>query len=129
MKSPSIRMTLLSAVLVSFSSVSIPLWAGSGKPQANSRPILTAGETDAVVVTAETNEELRTLALSVSQGAEQFEAKATQHEAMLEAYRRTHGGRTIDHCELQAQSDRLMAGAFREMAAAYNDLAGPESKK
>lgn len=48
---------------------------------------------------------------------------------MLEAYRKTHDGRTIDHCELQAESDRLMAAAFREMAAAYKDIAGPDRKK
>ena len=138
MKSRSIRMTLLLAMVLLFAGISIPLWGKGGTPHTNNRPILGAREANALIVTVVTPKELRTLALYLNQDAEQFEAEARAYEGTIEAYRKTPtaavsgnagGVGTIEDCELFANSYREMAGAYRVMAGTYEEMASQESKK
>jgi len=125
-------------MLVLFAGVSIPLWARDGMPWTNNGPILMAREANALIVTAKTPKEHRTLAMYFNQEAGQYEADAKEHEEMIEAYRKTPtpfatetlgGVRTIEHCESLAKSDREMARVLREMAAAHEEMARKASKK
>jgi hypothetical protein len=136
MKLRSGRMALLSAMLALFVAASLPSWASDKAPMKNG-PIMTAKEAKALIVTAKTAKEHLKLARYFNQQAEQFEAEAKDHDEMIEAYRKnptpwaskTPGGvRTIEHCEFLAKSNREMAKAVRETAAAHEEMAKEAAK-
>lgn len=137
MKPSSIRMASFSTVFVLFAAISVPLWAND-RPLMKTGPVLTDNESKAQIVTAKTPKVRRTLALYSNEEASQFEVEAREHEGMIEAYRMALGARasttpggvaTIEHCELLAKSDREMARALRQMAAAHEAMARKASKK
>ena len=125
MKSRSIRIALLSAMLVLFVGASVPSWAASEKP-----PKLTLKDVKALITTAKAPAEHLKLAWYFNNEAEKYEAEARDHDEMLEVYRKTPGGGgTIEHCEFLAKLNREMARTLREMAAAHEEMAREASKK
>ena len=136
MKSRSIGMAVLSAMLVLFVAASRPSWA-SDPHQMKNGPTLTAKEAKALIVTARTAKEHLKLARYFNQQADRYEAEARDHDEMIEAYRKrpttraekTPGGvGTIEHCEFFAKSNREMAKALREMVAAHEEMAKEAAK-
>jgi hypothetical protein len=131
-----IRVALLSSMLALFVGASLPAWANDRPPMKNG-PVLTAKEAQTLVATARTAKEHLKLARYFNQQALQFDAEAKEHDEMIEAYRKnptpgasktTGGARTIEHCEFLANSAREMAKAFREMAAAHEQIANEAAK-
>ena len=136
MKSRSIRMTVLTALLALFVAASLPAWA-SDPHQMKNGPLLTAKEAKALIATAKTAKEHLKLAQYFNQQGDRYEAEARDHDEMIEAYRKnpttraekTPGGvGTIEHCEFFAKSNREMAKALREMAAAHEAMAKEAAK-
>jgi len=136
MKSRSIETALLSVMLTLFVAAALPSWASDRPPMKNG-PILTAKEAKALIASAKTAKEHLKLAKYFSQQAEDFEADAKDHDEMLEAYRKSQalganaapgGVGTIEHCDFLAKSDRDMARALREMAAAHEAMAKEAGK-
>jgi hypothetical protein len=78
-------------------------------------PILTAKEAKALIATAKTAKEHLKLSKYFSQQAE-------------ESHAAPGGVGTIEHCEFLAKSDRDMARALREMAAAHEEMAKEADK-
>lgn len=137
MKSRSIRMAILSAMLALFVAASLPSWASDKAPMKNG-PFMTPKEANALIATAKTAKEHLKLARYFNEEANQFEADAREHDEMIEAYRKALYPRvsktpgragTIEHCEFLAKSDREMAKALREMAAAHEEMAREASEK
>ena len=136
MRSRSIGMAVLSAMLVLFVAASRPSWA-SDPHQMKNGPTLTAKEAKALIATAKTAKEHLKLAQYFNQQADRYEAEARDHDEMIEAYRKnpttrgekTPGGvGTIEHCEFFAKSNREMAKALHEMAAAHEEMAREAAK-
>ena len=136
MKSRSIKMAVLSGMLVLFVAVSLPSWA-SDRHQMKNGPTMTAKEAKAPIATAKTAKEHLKLAQYFSQQADRFEVDAKDHDEMIEAYRKNSAPRaikapggvgTIGHCEFLAKSDREMAKALHEMAAAHEETAKEAAK-
>ena len=137
MKSRLTKMALLSGVLALFVAASLPSWA-SDSHQIKNGPTMTAKEAKALIATAKTAKDHLKLAQYFNQQANQFEAEAKDHDEMIEAYRKTPNPRaektpggvgTIEHCEFLAKSDREMAKALRDMAAAHEEMAKEASEK
>ena len=136
MKSRSNKMAVLSGMLALFVAASLPSWA-SDPHQMKNGPTMTAKEANALIATAKTAKEHLKLAQYFSQQAVQFEADARDHDEMIAAYRKnpttraekTPGGvGTIEHCQFFAKSDREMATALHEMAAAHEEMAKEAAK-
>jgi hypothetical protein len=136
MKSKSIRMAVLSGTLALFVAAILPSWAGDRPPVKNG-PTLTAKEAKALIATANTAREHLQLGQYFNQQADQFEVEAREHDAMMEAYRKNPTTRaeknpggvgTIEHCEYLAKSNREMAKASRQMAAAHEAMENEKAK-
>lgn len=136
MKSRSIRMAVLSAMLALFVAASLLAWA-SDPHQMKNGPILTAKEAKALIATAKTAKEHLKLAQYFNQQGDRYEGEAGDHDDMIQAYRKnpttraekTPGGvGTIEHCEFLAKSNREMAKALREMAASHEAMAKEAAK-
>jgi hypothetical protein len=137
MKSHSMSKVVLVAI-IALPTVLVPLSSASDRPPVKNGPILTPGEAQQLNMTARTPKEHRKLGRYFNEEADQFEADAKAHDEMIAAYRNapivqssetSRGVRTIEHCEFLARSDREMAKALREMAAAHEQLARAASGK
>lgn len=131
MNTRSIRLAVLSATVALLAGMPTTSWAGDSHMMKNG-PVLTAKEAKTLAATATSPKDHLKLALYFNQQAGQFEADAKDHDGMIEAYRKTPNPRatktpggvgTIEHCEFFAKSDREMAKAFREIAAAHEEMA------
>jgi hypothetical protein len=87
MKSRSINMAVLPAMLALFVAVSLPSWAGDKVPMKNG-PVMTAREAKELIATARTPKEHLKLGRYFSQEADHYEAEAREHDEMIEAYRK-----------------------------------------
>jgi Lhr-like helicase len=115
----SIRMAVLPATLALFIAASQPSWAGDPHLHA-----MTIQQATRLASTAKTAKDHQKLAKYFNQQADASEAAAKDHEAMIEAFRKTPGGdRMIEHCESLVKSNRELAQAFREMAAGHEGMA------
>jgi Lhr-like helicase len=116
----SIRMAVLPATLALFIAASLPSWAGDP----HLRAAMTIQQATRLASTAKTAKDHQKLAKYFNQQADASEAAAKDHEAMIEAFRKTPGGdRMIEHCESLVKSNRELAQAFREMAAGHEGMA------
>ena len=136
MKTKSVRISIMSAILTLFAAASLPSWA-SDRPIMKDGPVMTAKEAKALAITANTAQDHLKLARYFNQEAGRFEAEAIEHDEMIEAYRKNPAPwasknpgsvRTIEHCQFLAKSNREMAKAFREMAANHEAMAKGEAK-
>ena len=108
------------------------LSSASDRDPMKNGPTLTAKEANRLIEAAKTAMDHLKLAPYFNQQADQYEADARDHDAMIEAYRKNptpwaiktpRGVRTIEHCEYLAKSDRERAKALREMASAHEAIA------
>jgi Lhr-like helicase len=119
----SIRMAVLAATLALFIAASLPSWAGDSHLM-KTGPTMTPKQATALISVAKTAKDHQKLAKYFSQQADASEAEAKDHEAMIEAYRKSPGGdRMIEHCESLVKSNLELAKAFREMAAGHQGMA------
>ena len=134
MKLRSIRMAALSAMLVLFVGASLPSRAADSHPPMKNGPIMTAKEARELIATAKTAKDHLKLARYFNEEAVQYEVEAKTHEEMEAAYRANPlpknlgGSGPIYHCELLIKSNREMASAAREMAAAHEGMANEVAK-
>jgi len=112
-------MAVLPATLALFIAASLLSWASD-----EHLPEMTPRQATALVSVAKTAKDHQKLAKYFNQQADASEAEAKDHEAMIEAYRKSPGGdRMIAHCESLVKSNLELAKAFREMAAGHEGMA------
>ena len=120
----SIRMAVLSGTLALFAAASLPAWQSGKSKVMQNGPTMTTKEATALIATAKTAKDHQKLTMYFNQQADASEAEAKDHEAMVDAYRKSPGGGgMIEHCESLAKSNRDMAKAYREMAAGHEGTA------
>jgi hypothetical protein len=121
----------MSVMFALFVAASLPSQAAD-KPAAKNGSTMTAKESQELVATAKTPQDHLRLAQYFNHQAAGYEAEATNHDAMVVAYRKNavafsrntlEGTRAIGHCEFLAKSNRDMAVAVREMAASHEAMA------
>jgi Lhr-like helicase len=116
----SIRMAVLPATLALFIAASLPSWASDEHLPTT----MTIQQATKLASTAKTAKDHQKLAKYFNQQADASEAEAKDHQAMIEAYRKSPGGdRMIEHCESLVKSNLELAKAFREMAAGHEGMA------